>query len=323
MTDEINQENLQEQQPISLNEVLEEKVNFFSLPKEEKQRLQNEYYQTLPEEDREEFRSNGYTPKQMFGGKDRYGNDVAWKTPEEFKRDVIEPKKRRNYTNELSNTKEALSKVQSELEHMKRLMELQTNHSLESRERELQNKIEEARYNGDFDAYDKLKQQQLDLSKQKVSLENQIPSTQEGPQYTKEEIRAIESFSEEHKEFRDFLKSNLELREVFDDNVKLIIKTPRYKNLSPKEILDMAKRQTEVLYPEFGAKPKVNVFTNNQYSSQSTPSIAKKNEPNKISYKYENLDYFSRKMIDGALSQYPGKTPQQVLDILSAGHSKR
>lgn len=320
----IQQENQpQQEQEVKLNDVLERKVNYFELDVEKKEQLRNEYIDSLDysDEDKQLFREKGYVAEQMFGGKDRYANDVQWKNPEEFKRDFID-KRKRNYTSELGETKQQLSQVQREMEELKNLMKFQATSTIESQERDLAVRIEEARYEGDFDKYDELRTIQFELKQKKhqFSSPKQEEKFKPQPSFSSEEISAIDNFKYENAEFSKIVLSNVLVRETFDDFVKTTAKSN--PNLHPKEVLKIAKELTERVNPDLAPKQKSNVYVNNQYSANSNTSFTKKVD-SKPTIKFDQLSEIDKKFIQGATKNYPGKTAQQVFEILSSSIGKK
>jgi hypothetical protein len=318
--DNIEQQPVEQEQKVELNDVLEQKVNFFSLPKTERVRLQNEYYETLPEEDREIFREKGYAPPQMFGGKNRQGEHVDAKTPEEFKRDFID-KKKRSYTNELDSTKQELSQVKKQIEEMSNLLKMQTSVGLKTEERTLAEKINQAKYEGNFELYDQLKQEQFELNQRKNQITTPVtPPTQEYA-YSPEERVAIDEFKDSHVAFVDSLKRNSVLRNSFDGFLKTIASND--PSLSPKEVLNRAKKAAENVFPDIVPKQQPNVFMNNQYSSQAAPPIIKKPDTKSKPPRFENMSHYDQVFIRGEAKRFPGKTFQEVVDVLYSTIGKK
>jgi len=325
-TDNIELQNIQTpevEQPSqpTVNDILENKVEYFSLPKDERDRLLQEYQTTIPEDSLTKKLGLHYAPPQMFGGKDRQGNSVKPKSFEEFEQDTINKVKYNNSNNsENFKAKEELAAIKKQMEEMSALVKVQTSNQLQSEEETLAYQIQQARDENDFDAYDKLIDKRSKLQQVKSKFEP-IEPTKEIPsiQYTPKEQAAIQDFKYIHKDFIATTSNNSQIRNSFDDFTKIIARNK--PELSPQEILESAKKSTEEMFPNFFTKSN-NVFMNNQYSSApANNTFQKKPEAPKLIF--ENLSPSDQKFIEGACRNYPGKTPQQVAETLFAKYQPK
>jgi hypothetical protein len=317
-TQQPTQEN-QEPVQITVNDVLEKKVDYFVLPKEQRDSLLEEYQKTLPKGSI--AREFGYAPPEMFGGKDRHGNPVKPKTKEEFEQDFINKAKYGNNT-ELTKTKEELAAIKKQMDEMAALVKLQTNSHLQSEEEKINLRLQELTTNGlyeekDFNLYNQLLKRKDELEQKKSQFTASEPKIEKVEprqiiQYTPEEQEAISDFKYSNKDFVGAVSNNNQLLNSFDDFTKSIAKNR--PELSPGEILVLAKESTERTFPNFFNNNKQNVFMNNQYATTSSNSFQKKTEATRIVF--ENLTPSDQKFIQGTARNYPGKSYQQVAELL-------
>lgn len=317
MTDNLELENLQEPEQvpqISVDDVLEKKVDYHALPKDERDRLLYEYQKTLPEDSLTRKLGLNYAPPEMFGGKDRHGNLVKPKSLEEFEQDIINKVKYGRNDNESAKTKE-LAEVKKQVEEMAALFKMQASTQLQSEEERLTSQIQQARDEGDFDVYDKLIAKRSDLQQKQSQFTPDQKETKieikQPIQYTSEETEAIQDFRYSNKDFVQTVASNSQITRSFDDFAMSIAKNR--SDLSPKEILAFAKESTERMFPNFFTKQN-NVFMNNQYSATSNNSFQKKPETSKLVF--ENLSPKDQRFVTGEARNHPGKSYQQIAELL-------
>lgn len=311
-----NQEPQAEQQPVSVADVLEKKVDYFSLPKDERDRLLNDYQKTIPDDSLTKKLGKKYAPPEMFGGKDRQGNPVRPKSLDEFEQDIINQiKYGKNDNDDAIKTKEELASVRKQMEEMTAMVKMQASNHLQNEEERLSQQILQAKEDYNFDLYDELVSKRNDLRQKKSQFTPPEPKNErvEQPirQYTQQEQDAISDFKSSHKDFVETAKGNDGISKFFDDvTIAAARNNPR---LSPSEILTFAKKSTEDMYPNFFTKPN-NVFMNSQYPANSSNSFQKKAEAPKLSY--ENLSASDQKFIEGAARNHPGKNYQQVTEMV-------
>lgn len=311
MTDETQQE--QDFSQVTINDVFEKKIEFTSLPKDHRTRLIEEYRESLPTpEDRFLAKEFGYSPEGMHGGKDRDGNAIKIKPWEEFKQDIIH-KAKSSSSSEIRSLREQNATIQRQMEEMAALVKMQVNGNLQSEEEILANRIQQARDDLDFTAYDQLIAKKFELEQRK----SQVITTpqKDKPEYvlTLAEREAMEDFRYINKDFLGIVSNDTQVYKTFDDSIKLVSKSR--PELSPKEVLAAAKKSTEDLHSTI-FKPTNNVYMNNQYNSTPTNNFIQKKEEPKIVY--DNLSPSDQRWVNGALRNYPGKTHQQVAEQLFA-----
>lgn len=296
---------------IQLNDVLEKKVDFHSLPKEEKERLQNNYIDTqIPEEDRELARKEGYTPPEMFRGLDKYGNPVQAKTWDQFKHGYLEKRETKR-----DPRKEEYEQMKREMAEMKELLRLQASNSFQSEEDKINSQIQEARDSGDFDAYDRLVLKRNDLVQKKVSVAPKEVKKEPEVTFTPEEQEAMFEFRLSNKEFTQTLGSDDEILYSFDSQVASIARTR--PDLKPHEILALAKTRTERVFPDKFTNKKT--FMNTQYNNNSTFTPEKKESPKIV---FDNLSLSDKLMVESAFKQPPYSRMASKQEVAEAIFSK-
>lgn len=305
--------------PVSVNDVLEKKIDYFTLPKDERDRLLQDYQKTLPEDSLTKKLGINYAPPEMFGGKDRQGNPVRPKSLEEFEQDIINKiKYSKNDNGDAAKTKEELIAVKKQMEEMSALVKMQANSHLQGEEERLAQQIQQAKDDYNFDLYDELISKKNDLQQRKSQFtppeqKQEKVEPQVRPQYTQQEADAIQDFKYAHKDFVQTVSGNSQILTSFDDFTKSIARNR--PDLHPKEILDLAKESTERMFSNFFTKQN-NVFMNNQYAGNNSNNntFQKKAEAPKLSF--ERLSPSDQKFIEGTARDYPGKSYQQVTEIV-------
>ena len=314
---EINEEEQQDFSQITVADVFEKKVEFQTLPEVERERLINEYRESLPTpEDRFLSREFGYAPEGMHGGKGRDGSPVRVKPWEEFKQDILH-KAKSNKSSEVDKIREQNAAMQKQIEEMAALVKMQTTTSLASEEERIDTKLQELTTNGiyekeDFQLYNNLLKRKEELEqRKKITLPEPREQRREITEYkySPAEREAIDDFKASHKDFVSTIIESKSYSDTFDDHVALA--TRRRPDLTPKEILAYAKKSMEDMYPNVFKTN--NVFMNN-YTPPQSNNFIKKQEASKIVF--ENLSDTDKRIIIGSARNYPGKTYQEVAETL-------
>lgn len=314
----------QEGEDITVTDILEKKVKFFSLPSEQRDYLKNQWKNSLTSEEDKLLADSGWSPEEMFGGKDRYGNPVKWKNKEEFKRDFIDNKKT-SYKSELDRTREEMAAMKTQMEEMAKLVKIQTSNTLRNEEEELKIKIAQAKEDYDFETYDKLlaRKQEIENQKQlfvKKEPEKQVYQEPAPVQLTFEEQEAVANFRRENIDFAENLMAkNQSAIEHFD---KILVATRNARpDLSPAQLLNIAKRSTEETFSNIYSNKQHNKFMNTQTSQPNNANFIKKPSAPKIVF--DNLSPRDKHFVNGALRNYPGMTPQQVAEQIFKPRPKK
>jgi hypothetical protein len=316
---EIIDSELDDSNITKVEDVMEGKINYFDLPKQERDRLLSEYQNSLPEDSI--ARKEGYAPPQMFGGKDRFGNPIKAKTIEEFEAD-FHNRKKGNSRDELGKTKEELAEIKKQMSEMRDMLKMQTNNSLANEEEKINYKINELKSNGiytdeDFDLYNKLNKRKSQIELEK----NQFNKPVEQPkqlihQFNDDELNEINNFRESNLEFSNKLGLSPLARAKFDQVAAATYAAD--PSLNSQDILFIAKNAVEKSFPNIFQLPKKNnTFMNTQYQTPNNANtVQKKVESPKINY--DSLSPSDKHFINGELRNNPGMTSQQVAEKLFA-----
>ncbi len=178
MTEELQQELPQEvsEQPEATVDALKEgKLDFFKLPKAEKERLNNEVYENLPDDDAKEAWLMGWRPKELFLGKDKEGNPKPWTDYKEFKQRVesiapIRNERNRALAKERDTYKEQFEALQKQMKALTEINKSKIERDLLNEEKVLERELLEAREYGDFSKYDEINERKRYVETEKLKL---------------------------------------------------------------------------------------------------------------------------------------------------------
>lgn len=315
--DSVQDSNEESENIANVEDIMEGNVNYFDLPKSERDRLLSEYQQSLPEDSI--ARKNGYAPPQMFGGKDRSGNPIQAKTIEEFERDFLN-KTKSNSRSDLEKTKEELAEIKQQMSDMREMLKMQTNNSLVNEEEKINYKLNELKSNGiyteeDFELYNNLINKKKEIDSQKNNFNKPIELVNKPVnQFSEEEINEINSFRQSNLEFSDKLGQNPLAMSKFDQVAAATYKAD--PTLNPQDIMFIAKNAVEKSFPNIFQTPKKNNnFMNTQYQSPNNSNIIQK-EVKTPKVNFDSLSPADKHFVNGELRNNPGLTQQQVADKL-------
>lgn len=170
----LPQDNQQTETPelpeITLENVKEGKIDFHSLPKNEKTRLKSEYLNTVEDDREKEALLQGHSPKFMFLGKNRDGTDRPWEDHETFLRKIEtqEPVKNERLR--------ALTKDKEEMQQqIKKLIDLnkaQFQRSLANDELAVEKELHEAEEYADIPRFKQAQEKKTIIEREKLRLKS-------------------------------------------------------------------------------------------------------------------------------------------------------
>lgn len=176
---------------ITLDNLKAEKFHISEIPYKERQRLKNEAFETLPEDQKATWQK-GWKTKEFFLGRNRDGSPAEWKDHVQFEKEIeqnlpMKNERLKHLTKETQEKDAAIQKLQREVEELKNLQKVKIERELKKEKLTLQNKLREAKEIGDIDNYDQARQELNDLEDEE-KVYKRVVETPAAPQLRPEVI---------------------------------------------------------------------------------------------------------------------------------------
>lgn len=177
--DDIEQiEQQPEAQEVEVNyEALKEgKVDFHKLPKEDRAKIAQEAFESLPDDDaKEAWQVYGWRPKELFLGKNKDGSPKEWVDYKEFREkiDTIAPVKNeriRSLAKEKDEYKEKLEAMERQMKILTEINKSKLEREIFGEEKNIEKEISEAREYSDVARYEQAIEKKNLIERDKLRL---------------------------------------------------------------------------------------------------------------------------------------------------------
>lgn len=244
------EENQQEQEnPITLNALENGEVKFYELTKEQKAQFAQEAYDKLPDDEAREAWDNGWKPKSFFGGKNKDGTEKEFVDYKEFLQNIrnkpaIQNERFSKAVKEKNQAEEELKVLKTNIAKLIKHQKEQSDIDLKIKEHIVNKKIQEARDYGDIDAYEQAAQERMEIEAAKLKNANLI--AEELP----EEPKPVQISNVQ----QDFLKRNEWFQKDKVMTSYAIVRDQELAkenpHLSQAELLELLEEDVKETFPE-------------------------------------------------------------------------
>lgn len=252
-----------------LNQARTGEVDFRSLDPSTRRKVLDEERESLsPREQR--LWEYGWRPKYLFLGKDRNGNDVPYKTADEFERTLKIPSVSKERDNHVL---EENKRLKEELERVSKLTKINIERGLQAEEAQIDIEIKTAKEYGDFDAYEKAEAKKRLLQEDKNNIQKYYEAPKE-QQHKPSEAEVVSKLTPEDQDvYFEFKSNNLwfgidnTLSEFAGKEWQAIQYAP---NMSFKQKLDYIQKRTATAFPSKFPNKNIN-FMPTSNNNQNAP----------------------------------------------------
>lgn len=269
-------------EPSLLDKVEQGEMDFKGLDPATRKSVLNEWRSNLTDERLKYLSSQGWSDKHVFLGKDRNGNDIEWKTADEFERILKRPRVAKERESHLI---EELRRRDTEIEKLKNMTKFNAERALKSEEKEIETKLKNARESFDTDALEAALEEKrnLELSKNQVQqFYQEAPPPQTG--------NVLDNLlPEDRQSFLDF-KSDLPSLGTDTSLTQFVqnkwSEVESANSLTFQQKLDYIKKTTQAAFPSKFSKQQPVNFMQTTNSINNNPV---KSAPNKVNEVYNKL----------------------------------
>ncbi|QOR55458.1 MAG: hypothetical protein ULS35scaffold63_15 [Phage 33_17] len=278
---EITQETLKEETPeienINLEDVKEGKVDIYNIPHEERKRLEQEEYESLDEEAKKAWQG-GWRSEPFFGGKNKDGSDRPWMDYQEFNRKAqeiapIRNERLRDLGKENEELKHIIQDMNKQIKELASYNKIKEEREISQRAFDLERQMMQAREDQDFQSWETLQKQKIELEKTKYKFQEpeptETPYDSNSPQPLNHDQRAaIGSWMQENSWYGSDPELTLEADNYFQQVISQTLhKVPMRNNLQA-----MKQKVIEKYPSKFETKPPIHVesSTNSAFGSISS-----------------------------------------------------
>ena len=250
-------------------------INYQALDHRSKNEVQSKVLNELDDKGLQAWKE-GWKPKAMFGdgtgvGKDREGNEIHWKSADEFLEARKIPQIARERDNKL--LAEENRKLKEELEKVSNVTKFTAERGIQADEEKIAADIKQAKEYGDIEAYERAleKKKVLDQERSKINQYYQQPV---------QNVNVLDQLTPEDR--NSFLNFKVEVPQLGTDPVITQFITNEWEGLQHstsltfQEKLDYIKNRTTRAYPDRFGKPMTFMPTTNTVNNKlSTPDNSK------------------------------------------------
>ena len=298
-------------------------VAYQDLQPPQKSAVKKEYYETLPDDKKYLVDDYGYAPPELYNGVDRNGKKVEALPLEGFedlvKRGRIKPR-----------SQPEKSQLERNVENLSNLVKSQNQNMIAQREADIDRKLAEAEENQDFTSYKQLIKQKDDINLEKLQLNqvekeakevNDLPSESPNQQvpYSLEDQTDLEVFAHQNSHFCEVMKRSPQMIKFFDEKSQQLANNN--PNHSLKDILVATKNIAEKVFNLKGNQAMNPNITNTMYGANRGAPV--NNKPQTPQVNYNQLGEFEKKWVQGEARNHPGKSLQEVAQIMYGKHIQK
>ncbi len=283
------QDDIHDNEPSLVDKIYEGEVDFRGLDASTRKTVLKEAYNRLDDKGRAAW-NNNWRDKPFFLGKDRNGNDVPWKTAEDFLKtlEVPQVKKEREGHQRLV---EELRKRDQEIERLKKMTKMNLDRNLENDEAAINSEIKRAKEEFDVEALEAALERKRGLQKNKEQVKEYY-ETPEAPQLKSERDLLAEMPDDLRESYLDFKKENLWFGLATEPTINAFAnqeyETIQFaNNMTPKQKFDYVSSRVRQAFPS--KFPKNNNTMYMPTTTKTASPIVKTENKNSAESLYANL----------------------------------